>query len=220
MTPKYKTVIFDLDGTLIDTIESIRCSINEVLGSFGYPTHDREAIRSFINFGSVELVRRALPEDKRTDEEIKRIHDIYFPLLAKNSAENCRVYDGIAELCHKLKKNGVSIAVLTNKPDAAAKNCINRYMSDVDFDSVMGMVPGKFVKPSADFTFEIMRVLGAKSASTLYVGDSVVDVKTAHNAGLPCAGVCWGFHGENGFLDQTPDILVHTPDELYDIIMG
>ena len=220
MAPKFKTVIFDLDGTLVDSIGSIQCSINEVLADHGYPTHDREAVKGFINFGSVELVRRALPEDKRTDEEIERIHSIYSPILAKNSATNCLVYDGIIELCKKLKAEGVKIAVLTNKPEAAAKNCINTYLPEAQFDEIRGMVPGKFVKPDPAFTEDIMKTLDAQKETTLYVGDSVVDVKTAHNAGILCAGVCWGFHGEKGFLDQVPDFRVWNTDELYNVIMG
>ena len=218
---KYKSVLFDLDGTLIDTLGSLVYASNKAMEMCGYPLHTRDEVRGFINYGSVELIRRALPEDVRCDEnEVMRVHGIYFPILRENATRDCVRYDGLDALCRELICAGVKLAVLTNKPDAAAKSCIETYYPDIDFASVRGMVPGKFVKPDRAFTEDIMREIGAEPSSTLFVGDSHVDVATAHNASLPCAGVCWGFHGDLGFGSTPPDFLIHSPDELKALILG
>ncbi len=218
---KFKSVLFDLDGTLLDTLGSLVYASNLAMEKCGYPLHTREEVRGFINYGSVELIRRALPEEVRHNEdEVMRVHGIYFPILRENATRDCVRYDGLAELCGELTESGVKIAVLTNKPDAAAKACIEKYYPDTHFASVRGMVPGKFVKPERAFTEDMMREIGADPESTLFVGDSHVDVATAHNASLPCAGVCWGFHGDGGFGDTPPDYLIRTPDELKTLILG
>lgn len=216
----YNAVIFDLDGTLVNTLGSIKHAVNLAMRKCGYPEHDLDAVKSFINFGSVELVRRALPEEVRTEQEIMRVHDIYFPILQEHSAYECHAYEGIRELCMKLVRHGVKIAVLTNKPDGSAKNCVNECLGDVPFLTIRGMVPGKYVKPNRDFTDDVMREIQATADETIFVGDSIVDVKTAHNALLKCVGVCWGFHGDKGFLDETPDFLVHNTKELEELILG
>lgn len=217
-TPTYKCVIFDLDGTLLYTLLSLNKAINEALGICGYPTHSVERMVDFVNFGSVELVRRALPEDKRYDEEVMRVHDIYFPILKKYASDGTKPYDGIPEVCKKLKESGITLCVMSNKPQAATENCISTYFEDGLFDIVRGSVPGKYIKPDAAFTNEVIESSGFDRSECILVGDSIVDMQTAANADCPLIWVKWGY-GTKENIGGEPAYTAEKPEDLLSIIL-
>lgn len=217
MNTKFKCAIFDLDGTLLYTLISINKAINETMRICGYPEHTLYETVNFVNFGSVELVRRALPENKRYENEIKRVHDIYFPILEKYAADGTRPYDGISEACKKLKQCGVKLCVMSNKPQQAAQACVEAYFEKGLFDIVRGSVPGKFLKPDADFTLDVINEAGIKKEDCVFIGDSAVDIKTAENVGCPCIWVKWGYGNEKN-IGGIPEYTAKTPNDIVEII--
>lgn len=216
---KFKCVIFDLDGTLLYTLTSINKAMNETLGVCGYPEHSLEKTVDFVNFGSVELIRRALPVDKRYDEEVMRVHEIYLPILKKYASVGTKPYDGICETCNELKKQGIILCVMSNKPQSAVETCIETYFEDGIFDIIRGSVPGKFVKPDSKFTLDVIKQSGVDKSDCILVGDSVVDLQTAKNVGCPCIWVKWGY-GKEDNIGGTPEYIADTPDDILKIITG
>lgn len=217
--PKFKCVIFDLDGTLLYTLASINKAMNKALEICGYPTHSVEETVNFVNFGSVELIRRALPEDKRYDEEVMRVHEIYTPILRENVSFGTKPYDGIPEVCRKLKEAGVTLCVMSNKPEHAAKSSIESYFEKDLFEFVRGFVPGVFVKPESIFTLDVIKQAGFEPEDCILIGDSVVDLQTAKNANCPVIWVKWGYGTEKN-IGSIPDYIAEKPQDLLDIILN
>ncbi len=217
-TIKYKCAIFDLDGTLLYTLESINCALNETMRLCGYPTHTVEQTLGFVNFGSVELIRRALPEDKRDEKEVMRVHEIYAPILKKNSSVGTKPYDGITEVCRKLKNAGVTLCVMSNKPHASAAACIEAYFENGIFDIIRGSEPGKFIKPDSKFTLDVIKQAGKDVKDCILIGDSSVDLQTAKNAGCPVIWVKWGYGTEQN-IGMTPDFIAEKAEDLLSIII-
>ena len=217
--PKFDCAVFDLDGTLLYTLESIQLAINETMRQVGLPEHTLEAVKGFVNYGSIELVRRALPPEMRNDADVMRVHDIYFPLLDKYAADSTKPYDGIVEACRELKRGGVTLCVMSNKPDEAAKKCIRTFFGDGLFDVVRGSVPGVFIKPDKRFTQDVIREAGCATERTVFIGDSVVDLQTAANVGLPVIWVKWGY-GTEASIGRVPEYTAQTPNDILKIILS
>lgn len=217
--PLFKCVIFDLDGTLLYTLTSINKAINETLRNCGYPEHPLEKTIDFVNFGSVELVRRALPEDKRSHDEVMRVHELYLPVLKKYASDGTKPYDGICEVCRELRSAGVTLCVMSNKPQKAAEACIEAYFEKGLFDVVRGSVPGKFIKPEKSFTMDVIKEAKVNKEDCVLVGDSVVDLDTAKNAGCPCIWVKWGYGNESN-IGGIPDFTADTPSDITRIILN
>lgn len=217
-TPKFKCAIFDLDGTLLYTLASINKALNEALEICGYPTHSVEETVNFVNFGSVELVRRALPEDKRYDEEVMRVHEIYTPILRENVSYGTKPYDNVPEVCKKLKDAGVTLCVMSNKPDHAANSSINAYFEEGLFEFVRGFVPGVYKKPEPEFTLDVIKQAGFTKDDCILIGDSVVDLETAKNAGCPVIWVKWGYGTEKN-IGSVPDFTAEKAEDLLNIIL-
>ncbi|MBQ7399865.1 MAG: HAD-IA family hydrolase [Clostridia bacterium] len=220
MSKKYKCIMFDLDGTLLDTIGDIKYNINITMRSFGYPEHTYEETRSFINDGAYKLIERALPEGKRDEQTVREVLEIYLSNYDKNVCTETVAYDGIEELVNKLKNEGCALAVVSNKPERHVKMLCDIFFGEDTFSYISGTGGDKPVKPSKECVEKALCAMGEKSENLIYVGDSHVDVKTAHNAGVPCVGVTWGFHGKDGFRDEICDFYADNADELYRIITG
>lgn len=217
---KYKCAIFDLDGTLLYTLESIKTALNEVLELCNYPhNHTIEDTATFVNFGSVECVRRALPKEVRSnDEEVLRVHKIYMPILERHLGTGTRPYDGIVDMCTKLKSEGIKLCVMSNKPHIATEKSIETFFEKDLFDSVRGSVPGKFLKPDKAFTDDVISSFGFSNKDCILIGDSAVDIQTAKNAGCDVIFVKWGYTKlEN--LDNTPNFVAETPEDILKIIL-
>lgn len=214
----YKCVIFDLDGTLLYTLPSINTALNETLAAFGFPTHPLERTVDFVNFGSVELVRRALPHEHQDSETVEKLHEIYLPILKKYTSDGVRPYEGIPEVCRKLYDSGVTLCVMSNKPQAATETCINTHFESGLFKIVRGSVPGKFLKPDKSFSLDVIKSASADISECIFVGDSCVDIDTARNADCPVIWVKWGY-GNANTIDNKPDYIAETPRDLLKIIL-
>ena len=188
---KYKTVIFDLDGTLLDTLEDLCDSTNFALECFGYQKRTLCEVRAFVGNGIGKLIERALPNGLHNPD-----YDAVLACFKEHYGENCnnktKAYDGIYGLLDTLKDGGVKIGVVSNKIDSAVKELCARYFAGY-FDVAIGEREGIRRKPAPDSVFAAMELLGAEKQSTVYVGDSEVDVRTARNASIELAAVSWGF---------------------------
>ncbi len=210
-----KGVIFDLDGTLIDTIEGLANSVNFAMESYGFPTHSVETYRSFVGNGVGKLVERALPEDKKVlRAEARQIFEKHY---MEHMLEILPVYEGIRELIDYLIKKDIKIAVNTNKMDIFAQPMIKEVFGDI-FCVVLGEVEHFKRKPAPDGVDYIVKKMGVKKEECLYIGDSQVDIETARNSSVRCVSVTWGFATEEVLLANKPDILVDKASEIIDLI--
>lgn len=192
---RFKAVIFDLDGTLIDSKEDLALATNRVLSGRGYAAWPVEQYGIFMGHGLRALTEQALPEASRTDEEIDRCHALILEDYGRNCMVRTRLYAGIDKVLDYLTETGVYKAVLTNKPHAIASKIIEGLFGAWRFDFVRGGQEGRPLKPEPDGVYDFCRQVGVEPGETLFVGDSDVDVMTASNAGLRCLGVSWGFRG-------------------------
>jgi len=213
---KYNTIIFDLDGTLLNTLDDIADSVNIMLEREGYPARTREDIREFIGNGAKNLDRKALPETA-SEEELTRCLAVYRKIYLDNMFQKTGPYEGIDKTLNELKTQGIKIGVVSNKPHDATREMCEFYFGGI-LDAVIGDNPERKKKPAPDNIFEILKLLGSDKAKTLYVGDSDVDMETAKNSGLDCAGVTWGYRSEETLTEHGADYIVSEPRELIRLI--
>ena len=211
-----KTVIFDLDGTLLDTLEDLYRATNMALDRHSLPTRTREEVRMFVGNGVEMLIRRAVPAG--TDEgTIRTVLAEFKAIYAAICEDHTAPYAGILDLLTRLRAEGISVAVVSNKFDEATKKLCRKYFGEL-VEVAVGEHAGVRKKPAPDTVFEALRKLGADAASSLYVGDSDVDIETARAAGMPCISVTWGLRDEDFLLEHGATTLAHTPDELWEIL--
>ncbi|MDE7357168.1 MAG: HAD-IA family hydrolase [Bacteroidales bacterium] len=192
---RFKAVIFDLDGTLIDSKEDLGLATNRVLCGRGYAAWPVEQYGIFMGHGLRALTEQALPEASRTNEEIDRCHALILEDYGRNCMVKTRLYAGIDKVLDHLAEKGVRMGVLTNKPHAIACRIVEGLLGAWHFDFVQGGQEGLPLKPEPDGVYRFCRQVQVEPKETLFVGDSDVDVMTASNAGLCCLGVSWGFRG-------------------------
>ena len=214
----FRNVIFDLDGTLLNTLDDLGDAGNYACRQMGWPEHPIEAYKYFVGNGIEKLVERFTPEACRTPQQLKAAYDIFMPYYNEHKEDKTLPYEGIPELLTRLKGNGVQIAVLTNKAHHLAGPVMERYFPGV-FPFVQGALPGKPTKPDPTLLHELMERMGAGEEDTLFVGDSNVDIRTAKNGGLTGCGVLWGFRGREELLAEGADQLAETADELAELIL-
>ncbi len=188
-----KAIIFDLDGTLLDTIDDLADSCNEVLEKLGYPTHKTKDYMLKVGSGAKKLVTRALPKDSIKDIDIKKAFVMFKDVYKKNNGRKTKPYNGICELLNKLSSTDLKLAVLSNKPDVNTIDCINDYFPNVRFDIIRGAIDGVPLKPAPDSTLNIIESFGIEKNEVLFIGDSNIDIETAQNAGITPIAVEWGF---------------------------
>ena len=215
---KYSCIMFDLDGTLLDTVGDIHYNINLAMKHFGYPERTVDEALSFINDGAFMLIKRALPEGYKDDENVKRVLEYYLECYDKNLCVKTRAYTGICELVQRLKTEKYKLCVVSNKPERHVIMLCDKFFGRDTFCYISGTGGEKPVKPDAKCVGSALESVGECKEKLLFVGDSHVDVKTARNAGVDCVGVTWGFHGKNGFRDSLPDFYANNTDGLYKII--
>ena len=214
----YKTVVFDLDGTLLNTLTDLADAGNRLCSKYGWPTHDRKAYCYFVGNGIPKLVERLAPEAQRTPAVLEAALADFKQDYGQHLRDTTAPYPGIEEMLAKLKADGVQLAVFSNKADALAREVVKDYFGTQYFEIVRGQMNGVAPKPAAEGTNALLQALHADPAKTLYVGDSNVDVETAHNAGLPCCGVLWGFRTREELSTAGAEYLAADSEELYQII--
>ena len=219
---KYEYVIFDLDGTLLDTLDDLADSVNTALLKYSFPTVDREHVRRSIGNGVGLLIRRCIPEG--TDEAtVKACTNVMREHYANNCENKTCPYEGIPELLKKLRDNGIRVAVVSNKFDAAVKRLCQKYFDGL-IETAIGESEGVSRKPSPDSVNAALLELGADTerdlARAIYIGDSDVDVLTAKNAGIASVGVTWGFRDRELLVSSGADFIASDTDELGNILFG
>lgn len=215
----YKAVIFDLDGTLLNTIDDLAAAANAVLTELKYPTHPTEAYKMMVGNGIPKLIERFLPPEHRDADMQAKAAALFFPFYDAHKADATAPYPGIPALLTALKSKSIQLGVVSNKEDALAKAVIEHYFPGT-FDAVAGHTLGTRAKPDPHLVNTVRAAFGTSEAETLYVGDSGVDIATAHNAHLLGCGVTWGFRTEQELREAGADYLIHTPDALRSLIAG
>ena len=209
-------VIFDLDGTLLNTLGDLRAATNHALEVRGLPPHSMEEIRQFIGNGIRLLICRAMPEGT-PEAEIDAALDDFKAYYAAHIHDRTVPYDGIPQLLTALKKRGIQVAVLSNKIDSASQQLIE-YFFPGKTDVVFGEHVGVPRKPDPTSCRMVMQQLDVQPEQVLYVGDSGTDMQTAKNAGLYAVGVTWGFRSKEVLLEYGADVLVHRPEQILQIL--
>lgn len=213
---KYNTVIFDLDGTLLNTLEDLGDSVNFALKSFGYPTRTYEEIRSFVGNGVKDLVTKAVPNG--TDEDtILKCLQVFKDHYKTNMQNKTAPYNGIMNLLEELNSRGIKLGIVSNKYDFGVKNLNKYYFKDL-IPVAIGEREGIRKKPAPDTVLTAMKELGSQRETSLYVGDSGSDMITAQNAGIKSIGVTWGFRDADSLRESGADFLVDSPEQLLNII--
>lgn len=215
----YDAVIFDLDGTLLDTLDDLMEATNYALGQMGFPTRSRKEVEAFVGNGVAKLMERAVPGGTSPEDTAKAL-DIFKPYYALHSKDKTAPYPGVLEALKVLRDKGCKLAVVSNKFDAAVKALAEDY-----FPGLMDMAAGENEaggvpkKPDPTMVLQTIATLGSTPDRAVYVGDSDVDLQTAKNAGLPCIAVTWGFRSEEFLLEHEATTLIHHPRELAELII-
>ena len=215
----YKACIFDLDGTLTDTLESMTRSVNLTLERMGLPVITLEQCREFVGSGARRLMENTLRACG--DERLARIEeamDIYSVVFAENCTYHAKPYDGIKEMLGKLKQEGLYLAVLSNKPDGQTRDVVQTFFGTELFDFVQGQKEGIPRKPDPAAVLLIMDKAGVSREECVYIGDSDVDMHTGKNAGVKTVGVSWGFRSKEILRETGADVIIDHPEELTAIV--
>ena len=217
---KYKAVLFDLDGTLLDTLDDLTDSVNVILERYGFPRQERKEVRRYLGNGSERLMRAVLPKNINEADFAKYLEE-YKVYYEGHKEEKTGPYPGIPELLWELHRRGLKIGVVSNKFDLAVKGLCEKYFSPC-IDGAVGEMESAGIrrKPAPDMVFAAAEWLGVAIEDCLYVGDSEVDILTAENAGMDCISVCWGFRDEEELREAGAKQLAHTAAELEKIILG
>lgn len=210
----YNAVIWDLDGTLLDTLVDLRNSVNYAMAQFGYPECTMEQIRTFVGNGVKKLVELAIPNG--TDNpNYSEAYDTFCAHYAIHNLDNTRPYDGVLEVIEELKARGVKQAIVSNKVDDGVKKLNDAFFG---VDIALGVTDDLPRKPAPDMVHRAMDLIGAIPSETVYIGDSEVDMATAKNAGLPCISVLWGFRSREELEPHNPECMIEHPSEILEYI--
>ncbi len=207
------TLIFDLDGTLLNTLEDLKNATNFALNKFGYPERSIEEIRNFVGNGVRKLIERALPNGAE-NPDFEACLDTFKKNYKEIMYNHTAPYNGIFEMLKIAREKGCKIAVVSNKFDVAVKELCGRYFGSL-IDIAIGESENVRKKPAPDSVFEAMKLLNSKPENSVYIGDSDVDIETAKNAKLPCISVTWGFRDKNFLIEHGGRIFIDRPMEIF-----
>lgn len=214
----FKAVIFDLDGTLLNSLDDLGDSMNNMLERHGYPVHSIESYKYMIGDGAALFVKRALPDSIKEADKIKEYLAEYRAEYKKNWRNKTRPYEGVVELIEELHSHGIKLAVLSNKPHDSTEMCVREYLPFNKFDIILGHRPGKDLKPAPGGAFEIAEELNISPYRILYLGDTSVDMKTAVAAGMHPVGVLWGFRDKDELMENGAKKMIKKPADLLEIL--
>ncbi len=211
---KYDLAIFDLDGTILYTLEDLKNSLNHALASHGFPERTLEEVRRFVGNGVRKLVERGAPAGTPAPE-LDALYETFHEHYRQHDLDNTRPYEGVPELMEKLKAAGLRLAVVSNKVDYGVKDLCRRFYPGM-FDAALGERPGTAKKPAPDLVNAVLAELGISRERAVYIGDSEVDLQTAQNAGMDEVAVSWGFRTVAELTEKGATRIVDTPEALYD----
>ena len=214
---QFQGVLFDLDGTLLDTLADIAGAANSVLESLGYPPHPVDAYRLMIGDGVRALLHRALPEDERSPTLIDQLAGDFQAAYAKMWNIHARPFEGVPELLDRLTEQGVTVAVLSNKPHKFTRLCVDSYLDAWPFKAVFGQREGVPRKPDPAAAYEIADLLGLDCEQILYLGDSGTDMLTARNSGMYPVGASWGYRSRDELMQSGAAVVIDRPIQLIDV---
>ncbi len=212
-----KAVLFDLDGTLVNSLRDLAGSSNYALSCFGYPVHPEESYKIFVGDGMIKLMERILPTENRDGETVQKLFESFWAHYSKHYTDFTTPYDGIIELVSELKKMGLKVAVISNKAEKMAVAVVDKIFGNT-FDLIYGKCDGFPTKPDPTLTLKLIDELGVKPQECLLVGDSGMDVATAVNVGCKGIGVLWGFRSREELLANGASYIAEKPQDIIRIL--
>ena len=216
-----KLAIFDLDGTLLNTLDDLACACNHALEQCGCPTRQTEEYKLLVGRGITNLFRGALPEAQRSEDMVERMRSFFLPYYNEHKSDRTRPYEGILSMLDSLKDAGIALAVASNKYQAGTEELIAEHFADYGFVRVLGQREGFPIKPDAAIVFEAMEgVPGISREEVVYCGDSDVDMLTGTNAGVKTIGVTWGFRSREELSACSPWMIAETPEEISTAVLS
>ena len=214
----FKGIIFDLDGTLVNSLEDIADSMNTVLREFNYPIHDVQTYKKLVGHGIRDLIVKALPESDRDESIIERCQNSMMDVYRNNCLNKTKLYDGIKALLDELVFRRIKLAVFSNKTDEFTRNIVLTLLPNWKFEAIIGLSDEAHKKPNPLIALRLSRIFNMKPEEIVYVGDSSIDMQTANNAGMYAVGVLWGYQGKEELLSNGAQCLLNHPLDLLKII--
>ena len=215
----YKIAVFDMDGTLLDTLDDLCAAINHTLAALGFPERTRDEIRSYIGNGQRMLVKCCLPKSAQDDTTVQRAIDIYAPYYSAHASERTVIYSGIFEALEKIREASIKIAVLSNKPHAPTVELVYKFFPDM-IDSVFGQRDNIPHKPNPEGLLMILDDFAISKEECIYIGDSDVDMLTAKNAGVAAIGVTWGYCTREEIESAGGRVIIDETSQLTPLVLG
>lgn len=213
---KYDLIIFDMDGTILNTLEDLKNSLNYVLQQAGYQTRTLEEVRTFVGNGIRKTIERALPSDIE-EEKIDELFSLFMDYYAIHNTDNTKPYNGVIDLLKELKHLGYKTAVVSNKQDSAVISLCKKFFTGL-FDVEIGEKENIAKKPDPDEVNEVLKILNIDRTKSIYIGDSEVDIQTAQNSKMKSIIVDWGFRDRKFLYEHGAEVIVSNPSEILDII--
>lgn len=213
---KYKVAVFDMDGTILDTLEDLKNSVNHALNIGGYPLRSLEEVKGFVGNGIPKLIERACPQDL-DDDKRKKVYADFTEHYKVHCKDETHPYVGVNKAISKLKNAGLKVAVVSNKDDYAVKELCDLYFNGA-FDFSLGRRDGVNKKPAPDMVNAALKYFGVQKTEAVYLGDSDVDYETAKNSGLDFIGVSWGFKGRAFLEDLGAETIIDSATEIFDAV--
>lgn len=214
---KYRLAVFDLDGTILDTLEDLADSVNYALKQYDLPARTIDEVRQFVGNGIAKLIERAV-RDNTTDEVRDSVFAAFTEHYKAHCADKTKPYEGIMQVIRILRENGIITAVVSNKADFAVQSLCEDYFPGL-FDYIVGEKQGIRRKPYPDSLLSVVDKFGVSLSETVYIGDSDVDLKTAQNAGVDVVSVAWGFRDETFLIENGATTVIHKPEEILECVM-
>jgi phosphoglycolate phosphatase len=215
---KVDLIIFDLDGTLLNTLEDLADSGNYILNRYGFPQHPLSSYRFFVGDGILKLVERILPEDKKEKDFVLSFKEEFVKYYNQHKSDKTAPYPGIINVLETIQNKHIKIAVASNKSHQMMHALMQHYFPTIHFSAIYGQRPGIPTKPNPTIVFDILKETASVKEQTLYVGDTSVDIQTAKNAGLKSIGVLWGFRSREELVTAGADDVINHPDDLLKLL--
>ena len=214
-----KLIIFDLDGTLLDTIEDLGNACNYALKKCGFPERDMSEYNSLVGRGIYNLFRKALPPEADGDEYVMKMKEFFIPYYDMHKTDRTRPYKGIPELLEKISDSGIKLAIASNKYQDGTEKLAEKFFREYKFEAILGQRDGMPIKPDPEIVYEAMQAAGIEDKSdVVYVGDSDVDMITGNNAGVRTIGVTWGFRTKEELLLHSPWKTADSPEQIFEYL--